>query len=65
VEREIYQVEHPSGIFIYEMNSEEAKRDAGVSKRSIELLDDKKKKAEEARKIFQESLKQKKSGEGQ
>jgi len=64
VEREIYQVEHPSGIFIYEMNAEETKRDAGVSKPTVELLDDKEKKAEEARKIFQESLKKEKSGEG-
>jgi len=58
LEREIYQVEHPSGIFIYEMDSDEERRDAGVApKKSIELLDAKKKKAEEARKIFQESLK--------
>lgn len=62
LEREIYQVEHPSGIFIYEMNRDETRRDAGVApKKSVELLDEKKKKAEEARKIFQESLKNEKT----
>jgi protein NirF len=65
LEREIYQVEHPSGIFIYEMDVNETKRDAGVApKRSLELLDEKEKKAEEARKIFKESLQKEKSKQG-
>lgn len=64
LEREIYQVEHPSGIFIYEMDRNETRRDAGVQpKRSIELLSETKKKEEEARKIFQEALKKDKSGQ--
>jgi len=59
LEREIYQVEHPSGIFIYEMDRNETRRDAGVGKKhDIELLSEKQKKEEEARKIFQESLRQ-------
>jgi protein NirF len=61
LEREIYQVKHPSGIFIYEMDQEETRRDAGAAPaKSVELLDAKKKKAEEARKIFEESLRKEK-----
>ena len=64
VEREIYQVEHPSGIFIYEMDRNETRRDAGISpKRDLETLDEKKQKEEEARKIFQESLRKGKPGQ--
>ena len=65
LEREIYQVEHPSGIFIYEMDMNETMRDAGVGpKRTIELLGEKKMKEEEARKIFEEALKKEKNVQG-
>ena len=64
LEREIYQVEHPSGIFIYELDKNETRRDAGAAPQRIELLSEKQKKEEEARKIFQEAIKKDKTGEG-
>jgi protein NirF len=58
LEREIYQIEHPSGIFIYEMDRNETRRDAGIGTLpKVELLSEKKKKEEEARKIFEEAIK--------
>ena len=64
VEREIYQVKRPSGIFIYEMDRNETRRDMGVlAERPVELLSEKQKKEEEARKIFQEALKKNSSSQ--
>ena len=59
LEREIYQIEHPSGIFIYEMDRNETRRDAGIEVRKSMKGEDKK--AEETHRLPEASQKKEKA----